>query len=530
MSKIESYKNPTLKDFLGELYKPILNEEGNIINNENIKIEKYSNKILRKEEFYNNINELCMSVESANKFYYDTYFSLSTNNGNSKETKDSLTRTCIAFDFDKKDNNELTSTDLIHKFKKIGLFYHAIIDSGHGYHVYIFINKTNDLKLVNKVTKHIAMLVGADLNCTTQILRVPFTVNCKEENNKKRVNIVKLYKDIKRKDIETLAKRYIMQCNENKNIEYLLKGRVPKCLESMLINGSTEGNRNTDLQKIVVLLKNMRKTEAEILAVAKEWNNKNEISYEDLEYQVNYMYNNLKTTELSCANCQYNKECYSKVMSNFKYEEGEQLIQYSENMCKKSKRNKKGESKMNGNQLLIIGILKTHFDGLTQEQLLDKLTYKFENRKVKANNVAMGKNTLIKTLKELEENKYITYEIVNRKRVYTLIKERVKEECKFIVSYAIVMDCIKGFISTGELELYCYMRYLHNEQQRLGLAKHKGNLFQITQEELAKELGITQQGVSVMIDNLKKSGAIDRWYRGKIENSPCWYNVYRLNY
>ena len=39
---------------------------------------------------------------------------------------------------------------------------------------------------------------------------------------------------------------------------------------------------------------------------------------------------------------------------------------------------------MTGNQLLIIGILKTHFDGLTQDQLLDKLQY--TNKKYKIDN------------------------------------------------------------------------------------------------------------------------------------------------
>ena len=531
MSKIENYKNPTLKDFLGELYKPILNEKGNIINNENIKIEKYSNKILRKEEFYNNINELCMSVESPSKFYYDTYFSLATNNGNSKETKDSLTRTCIAFDFDKKDNNELTSTDLIHKFKKIGLFYHAIIDSGHGYHVYIFINKTNDLKLVNKVTKHIAMLVGADLNCTTQILRVPLTVNCKQENDKKRVNIVKLYKDIKRKDIEELAKRYIMQCNENKNTEYLLKGRVPKCLESILINGSTEGNRNNDLQKIVVLLKNMRKTEAEILAVAKEWNNKNEVSFDNLEYQVNYMYNNLKTTELGCANCEHYEKCYSKVMSNFEYKENEILVKLSENSVNKSsnkKSKRKGVRKMNGNMLLVYSVLKNHFDGLYKEELEKELTYKSKKKKIER--VALSNPTLIKTLKELEENKFISVETINRKKLYKCIPERVKEECTFTISYSATYECIKGNISTEEYELYCYMRYLHNKQQREDTTALKGNLFRMNQKEIAEGLKITQGRVSQMIDNLIDEKLLSIWYRGKRENSSFYYNVYLLNY
>lgn len=531
MGKIESYANPTLKDFLQELYKPVLNEKGNIINNENIKIEKYSNKILGKEEFYNNINELCMSVESPSKFYYDTYFSLSTNNGNSKETKDSLTRTCIAFDFDKKDNNELTSTDLIHKFKKIGLFYHAIIDSGHGYHVYIFINKTNDLKLINKVTKHIAQLVGADLNCTTQILRVPLTVNCKEENDKKRVNIVKLYKDIHRKNIEELAKRYIMQCNENKNTEYLLKGIVPKCLESILSNGSTKGNRNNDLQKIVVLLKNMRKTEAEILAVAKEWNNKNEVSFDNLEYQVNYMYNNLKTTELNCANCQYNKECYSKVMSNFEYKENEILVKLSENSVNKSsnkKSKRKGVRKMNGNMLLVYSVLKNHFDGLYKEELEKELTYKSKKKKIER--VALSNPTLIKTLKELEENKFISVETINRKKLYKCIPERVKEECTFTISYSATYECIKGNISTEEYELYCYMRYLHNKQQREDTTALKGNLFRMNQEDIAKGLGITQGRVSQMIDNLIDEKLLSIWYRGKRENSSFYYNVYLLNY
>lgn len=528
MSKIESYKNPSLEDFLKELYKPIIIGYGNIENKEYIKIEKYNNKILKKEEFYNNLNELCMSIESPTKFYYDTYFSLATNNGQSKGINDSLTRTCIAFDFDKKENPGLESKDLMFKFSKIGLFYHCIVDSGHGYHVYIFINRTNDLKLVNTVTKHIAKLVGADLDCTTQILRVPFTWNCKQEKDKKRVNIIKLYKDIQRKNIEELAKRYIMKCNENKNTEYLLKEHIPECLKTILDNGSEEGNRNKDLQKIVILLRNMRKSEANILAVAKEWNDKNEVYFDNLEYQVSNMYNKLSTTELNCANCEHSKECYSKVMSNFEYEKEEQLIQYSENMCKKCKRNKKGVSKMNGNQLLIIGILKTHFDGLTQEQLLDKLQY--TNEKYKIDNVAMSKPTLVKTLKELEENKYISYEVVDRKRVYSLVKERVKEECKFIISYAVVRECVKGFITSSELELYCYMRYLHNEQQRLGLAKHRGNLFQITQEELALKMGVHRERITVMINNLIKEDIVSIWYRGKLENSPCWYNVYRLNY
>ena len=63
-----------------------------------------------------------------------------------------------------------------------------------------------------------------------------------------------------------------MKYNENKNIEYLLREQIPKCLANIITTGTTIGNRNKDLQKIVVLLKGMKKSEAEILAITKEWN------------------------------------------------------------------------------------------------------------------------------------------------------------------------------------------------------------------------------------------------------------------
>lgn len=519
-----------LNMFLTELYKPLLVDQ-NLQEGNYIKLEKYTTEGLKVQEYHKNINDLINSAKN-NSLYYNTFYSLATNNGISKSNKDSIYKTCLAWDFDKKDYDSLTIKDLLHKFREIGLYYNAIVDSGHGYHVYKFIEPTKNIELVNKVSKHIATLVGADENFTGQVLRVPTTHNIKNPKEIKLVNIVFLDTEIKRKSIETLAKKYIMACNENKNITYEMnKGQVPKCIETILTTGSKKGHRNDDLKKIVISLRNAKKTVAQIKALAKEWNSLNvpSMSLKELEYQVSYMYENLNSTELNCKDCKYSKECYATVFSKFEHEQ-KKLIQYSESMCKKSKRNKKGVSKMNGNQLLVIGILKCYFDGLTQEQLLDKLKFEFENKNIKATNVAMSKPTLVKTLKELEENKYITYEVVNRKRVYTLLKEPVKEEFKFVVNYSIVEHCIQGFITTTELELYCFMRYLHNEQHRLGLAKHNGNLFKITQEELSKKTGINQGNISRYIDNLIKSGAMDIWHRGKIENSPCWYNVYRLNY
>ena len=516
----------SLNTFLEELYKPLLvNEEGALLEGNFIKLEKYNKAGLKVQEYHTNINELSISA-SNNAIYYNTFYSLATNNGNSKSNEDSIYRTCLAWDFDKKDYESLTIEDILHKFRNIGLYYNAIIDSGHGYHVYKFMEKTADVSLVNKVNKHISRLVGADENFTGQVLRVPTTYNTKDIDNIKPVNLVYLDKDIKRTTVEKLAKRYIMMSNENKNISYeISKDKVPKCIETILTNGSNKGTRNDDLKKIVVACRNGGKTLEQVKVLAKEWN-RDSMTLQELDYQVGYMYERLKTAELNCKECKHSSECYSAIFSEFNMEED--LIQFSENMCKKCTRNRLGVSKMNGNQLLVIGILKTHFDGLTQEQLLEKL--KYSNEKYNIKNTAMGGTTLVKTLKELEENKYIKYEVVNRKRLYTLVKERVKEDCKFSINYGVVRECVKGFITLSELELYCFMRYLHHEEQRLGIATHNGNLFQITQEELASKIGIHRERVTVMINNLIKEDIISIWYKGKIENSPCWYNVYRLNY
>ena len=133
-------------------------------------------------------------------------------------------------------------------------------------------------------------------------------------------------------------------------------------------------------------------------------------------------------------------------------------------------------------------------------------------------------------MKELEDNGFITVETINRKKFYKLNKERSKEECKFIISFSATYECIKGFISTEEYELYCYMRYLHHKEQREYPNALKGNLFRINQEDLARELGVTQQRISKMINKLIDEKLLSLWYRDKKENSPFFYNTYRLNY
>ncbi|ELU5588805.1 MarR family transcriptional regulator [Clostridium perfringens] len=74
------------------------------------------------------------------------------------------------------------------------------------------------------------------------------------------------------------------------------------------------------------------------------------------------------------------------------------------------------------------------------------------------------------------------------------------------------------------------MRYLHHKKQREDSGALKGNLFQINQSELAKDLGITQGRISVMINNLLDEKLLSVWYRQQSKNNGFEYNIYRLNY
>ena len=531
-------KKYSLKSFMYELFRPIIDEKGNLPKDEFLTLYK-SNENYQVNEFYNNIDELMYNAMNPQKHFFNTFFTLGTNNGKTRQTVDTITRTCIAFDFDKKDyDKDFNIKDIYNLFSQIGLWYHIIIDSGYGYHVYVLIEPTQDIELIRMVQHDIGVRLNCDKKALTrpQILRVPESINIKYLDDKKRVNIVHIEpaETIQRKSIKELARRYCGEkFNNQKNIDYLLNKKIAPCIKEILSNGSVDGNRNKDLQKIVIVLRNMNKTLSQIKNICVEWNSKCEPPMTDnkLKYQVEYIFEKLKVTDLNCKDCEYKSDCYSKIESDFNYLDGEPTIRMSENIVKKvqnKKSSREGVVKMNGNMLVIYALLKNHSDGLYRDEILSELQY--DSKRNKVNHCCMSNPTLTKTLKELEENKFITVETIDRKKFYTLNKERVKEECTFIISMAATYECIKGNITFEEYELYCYMRYLHNKIQREDPKAEKGNILRINQEDIAKKLNISRERVTQMIKSLLEEKLLTIWYRAKKSNSMQFYNYYKLNY
>ncbi len=504
------------------------------LGDEYITITRIDNGGIVQERHYNNIDEAILYTTGIDKHYWNTYFSVTTTNGIGRTTRDLRTRSCICLDFDKSELGDgFNHIDILHKFKSIRCFYHAIVDTGHGYHVYIFIEPTTDLEAVEQVTKALAILTGADTKATlkTQLMRVPGTVNIKDEGRKnhKYVKIVYLADNdkVKRLPISKYQYDYVTERTKQTNINYVMRDdHTPRCVVNILENGSSIGDRNANLQTLVVALKRQGRSLAEVRAVVDEWLANTE-AMSDLEYQIKYMYNNLYNGTLNCRECPHKGECYAVddgyIDNNPKFEIPNRELKAITN----NRSTRKGAKFMNGNMLVIYGVLANHTKGLYRNELIDELTYKGENGDLDGK-CCFSDRTLKQTIEQLQDKGLIDVTTIDRKKFYKLRPNRVADNMKVKVSSAAVYECIKGNISPTELELYCYMKYLNYIKP-----KKRGDIpraITVTQDELARDLGMTQQCISKMIQKLLNEKYISINYRAVSKSNGFKYNSYLLNY
>ena len=479
-----------------------------------------------KTTFWNDIDDMNNYIEKY-KFSTNTYFSLATTNNQGGTTNDIKHRYCIALDFDKKLDNSINAKELMFKFKKIGLWYHALIDSGHGFHVYICIQETDDIEKVTKVTKVLSLLLQSDLkaNLATQILRVPLTYNLKDIKHKQ-VNIIHMFpkKTIKPYDINDLYHKY---CNETNNInkditiQYAKNNtNIPPCINTIL-NGVIEGERNWCLKRLISYFRLYGYNQNESYVMIKEWNQKcaPSISDQELEYQFNYIWDK----PYKCFGCKTNdaviqeqiyKYCNKQICNNRnKNNNIEESVQIEYKIFKKiefSRRQKKMQ--ISGNELLILIVLKYNEKGLHTSEILQELTYNKEQY--------MNKITLNKYLQKLEEKKLIIKKNGNKKNreenLYIVRSIRTENFKMVNISFFCILGVLKKEISSEDLKIYCYIKY--RLQQGLD----------VTQSSIADNLGVTQQVVSFHINNLINTRYIDIVGKDRAYGK-YGFNVYRLN-
>jgi hypothetical protein len=132
-------------------------------------------------------------------------------------------------------------------------------------------------------------------------------------------------------------------------------------------------------------------------------------------------------------------------------------------------------------------------------------------------------------LKKLKDNNFISV-TADKTPIYKANEPRTQIEMTYKISYGATYETIKGRISTEELRLYNYMRYIQHVDQRTNAKALKGNLLQITQSELSKDLGVSRVRITQMINSLLCEKLISIWHKQKSKNNGFDFNIYRLNY
>jgi DNA-binding transcriptional ArsR family regulator len=236
-----------------------------------------------------------------------------------------------------------------------------------------------------------------------------------------------------------------------------------------------------------------------------------------LTYQTEYIFENLKTASYPCKDCASSQECWNRIESDFQYAEGEETIVMPDKNAKDLKhKNRKGCKMMDGNELFIYNVLLNNKEKeLNIDDITKLITYKGKS--------AMSENVLRETLTELEEDKYINKNIQDRKFYYRINPIRNDIDKEFTISYFCTLAVIWRIITPEELRLYTYIRFKHHTDKTT-----KGNVYKISQAELAKDLDLTQPRVSQMINSLIESKILDIW-ECKLSENGYYYYTYRLN-
>lgn len=235
------------------------------------------------------------------RYTHDVYNQIATNRDRKDGTiGNQRSRKVIYLDFDKKDYPNLKDardcTEVI-KEKIPKLFLHACISSGHGYHYYVSINPTCNVKEVVDINKELVSILGADPKAAspTQISRPPCTYNHKTDDgtydyeHKEKWEFVKVidnrykignqFRVFKLPYISRLIKYYNQEQENMKVLErvtydYESLGDYPcyLCIRKMMNEGADQGQRNFWHGRIVKLLQYEGYQESKIYSVCQEYN------------------------------------------------------------------------------------------------------------------------------------------------------------------------------------------------------------------------------------------------------------------
>lgn len=461
------------------------------------------------------------------------YITLATVKGKGGAAENMKRRRVLFLDFDRKDYPHIKEvSDFTSLIKSVlpQLFIHMIVDTGGGYHFYISIEETENIKELAAINKSLAEIVGADLKATltTQIARIPTSLNLKDRNNKKPVSMVlnnlvdspQKFSPFRLAKVEGFIRR--VQLN-NKNIESVtpIQGqRYEKttsyfCCEAMLSQGVEEGERNFALGRITKYLQDIKGyTLGNALKVVQEWNRKCRPPKSPIIVEADFR--SYWDGDYKLLGCKLSDKADQDILNRYcdKYnctsifesregsiaETGEMLMDY--NMLKNEVlRSVKGE------HYAILSVMSFIEKPVTKKTLTKALTGK------RTKKCFLDHRTLKKYLADLEKRKYIIYDEMSEK--YSINRNTYKPTyIKY--AYSATLFLINELITGNEYETYlCLVRNLQRNEN-------------VTYETLADNLGKEKSHICEYIHSLHRAGLlnIDISYNER----GVLYNTYRLLY
>lgn len=468
---------------------------------------------------------------------YNIYVGLATTKGENGTAEYMKSRKVLMLDFDKKDYPELKNVqdfrELVRKRLR-QLYIHAIVDTGNGYHFYIAINKLTNVKRIADANRALAEIVGADIKATltTQIARIPTSLNVKDIDNKKSVNIVNndlesraaTFKPYHLQKIEGMIEQAsqnvenIKAFQEKFKLEPSENKECPKscsyyCAECMLAKGCKQGERNFSLGRITKYLQRIKGyTKTNALKTVLDWNRRCQPpkSQSDIERDFNNYWE--KDYKLLACNvpdktdqaildryCDKNK-CVTIWEEKQESDIETEQMYFDNNILKN-----KVLRDLTGYHLVILSVL----DFVDKALNIPKLTEYLTGRKAKK--CCMCYRTLRDKLDDLVKKKYVIYDSFSN--TYSINRKSYKPTYT-MYSYAATVQFINGIINQSEYMVYlCLTR---NLQQNL----------KVTYDEIADNLGKQSSDIGDYIKGLHKAGLIN--VNQSYNERGVLYNTYKL--
>lgn len=464
---------------------------------------------------------------------WNVYLALSTSKEDSGTSDALYRRQVIMLDFDKKDYPKFNSwKDFANLIKeRIGdLYYHAILDTGGGYHFYYVVQTTKDCQRVASINRDLAELVGADIKAasSTQIDRLPGSRNHKYDPPKP-VNVIvntfgtpnlKPYSLSKLDHITSKAKTR-NQWDEEVKQQPPVDCNTTKafyCVEAMIAKGAAKGERNFCLGRICNYLRDIKGYTSNAAYETVQLFNARcspPKSERELKDQFNRYWSN---TEYRLLGCTLNNPDKAHILSRYcdkslchnstvisSKEIGDVIEEAPYILMSNRLLERKNFKKLRGNHYLILTLLHYRCDGLTKKELVYELT-------PRRGKPVMCLNTLSMVLEELEDQKYVTYEKGSKRYCVNPVAGFNRGRTQYF--YAVALTRINGVISQTEYLVY------------LALVKQLQGNKDASYEQLSILTGIDKSSIGKYVNALEDAHLL---YIGKLMMENGGYrNSYQL--